>query len=262
MEASPDLHLVLVQFNIAWRQPEVNRETCYRLIRRNTTKADLILLPEMFTTGFCTDPVGISESMNGPTIRWMQDLASEMHAAVAGSLIIGENGRFFNRLVHVTPEGTISCYNKRHLFRMSGEEAQFTAGTSQLVIPCNQWRVSYQICYDLRFPVWSRNQNTYDLLVYAANWPAPRDEVWETLLRARAIENQCYVAGVNRIGTDGNGIPYSGGSKIIDPKGKEIAALDTPAEGLICAAISLTEQNRFREKFPVWKDADEFEIQN
>lgn len=262
MEPSPDLRLALVQFDIAWKLPEVNRETCDRLIRSSTARADLILLPEMFTTGFCTEPEGISESMNGPTIHWMLDLASDMRTSIAGSLIIEEGGQYFNRLIHVTPEGTLACYNKRHLFRMSGEEARFTAGTAKLVVPCNHWKVCYQICYDLRFPVWSRNQNTYDLLVYAANWPSPRDEVWETLLRARAIENQCYVAGVNRIGTDGNGIPYSGGSKIIDPKGKEIAAMDTPAEGLIHAAISLTEQNRFREKFPAWKDADEFKIEN
>jgi predicted amidohydrolase len=187
-------------------------------------------------------------------------MAAKFTSAIAGSLIIIENGNYFNRLIHASPNGEIRYYDKRHLFRMSSEEERFTAGNRQLIINQNDCRVSFQICYDLRFPVWSRNRKSYDLLVYAANWPTQRDEVWDVLLRARAIENQCYVAGVNRIGTDGYGISYSGGSVILDPKGKQIAALDSPSSGIIHAAISLEELSRFRDKFPVWRDGDQFNL--
>lgn len=262
MTGPGDFRLILVQFDIDWKQAALNRASCDRLIRNRNLQADLILLPEMFTTGFCTDPEGLAETMDGPTIQWMKDIAAEVNSSISGSLIMLDEGKYFNRLVHASPSGEIRWYDKRHLFRMSGEEERFTSGNRILIVNQGPWRISYQICYDLRFPVWSRNRQSYDLLVYAANWPEQRDEVWNVLLRARAIENQCYVAGINRIGKDGNGVSYSGGSIIIDPKGNQIAAMDSSSEGLIHAAISLNDLNRFREKFPVWKDRDQFKIQD
>lgn len=261
MAVHADLDLFLVQFDIHWKDAAGNRAICERMLRNQKQKADLILLPEMFSTGFCTEPEDLAETMDGATVQWMKETASGLKSAIAGSLIIREGGRYYNRLIHASPNGEIRYYDKRHLFRMSAEEENFTAGDRPLIVRVDPWRISYQICYDLRFPVWSRNKQSYDLLIYCANWPEQRDEVWNILLRARAIENQCYVAGVNRIGTDGNGIPYSGGSMVIDPKGKQIAALDSPSAGIIHAAISLSDLNRFREKFPVWKDGDGFEIQ-
>lgn len=252
------LHIVLVQSDIVWQDAGKNRLKYNQLLGTIAEKPDLVILPEMFSTGFCTDPASKAESMKDETAKWMMETARSLQTAVAGSLIIVEDGRFFNRLIYTDHQGKTGYYDKRHLFRMAGEEIRFTPGTRHLIVNTGIWRISFQICYDLRFPVWSRNRHNYDLLVYVSNWPAARSDVWNTLLRARAIENQCYVAAVNRVGTDGNGISYSGESVVIDAKGKVIAERAPFSEGLVHAAISLGELNAFREKFPVWKDWDDW----
>lgn len=256
---SEKLNIVIVQPDIIWLNAEKNREKINGLLKGLIVQPDLILLPEMFSTGFCTDPAPVAEPMDGPTVQWMKKTAGEMHCAIAGSLIISDGDKFYNRLVFADSHG-MEYYDKRHLFCMEGEETNFTAGTKPLIVNLGLWRINFLICYDLRFPVWSRNRQNYDLLVYVSSWPAERSDVWNTLLRARAMENQSFVAGVNRVGKDGNGIDYVGESVLIDPKGKEIAALTPSMEGVINAAISLNELNNFRTKFPVWKDADGFSI--
>ena len=254
-----DLKITLIQSDLHWEDPEANLSMFEEKIWQAGTSTDVIILPEMFTTGFCSDPAPVAETMNGPTVQWMKKTTEEMHCAIAGSLIINDEDKFYNRLVFVDRHG-MEWYDKRHLFCIEGEETAYSAGTRPLIVNLGLWRISFLICYDLRFPVWSRNRQNYDLLVYASSWPAGRSDVWNTLLRARAMENQSYVAGVNRVGKDGNGIDYIGESVLLDPKGKEIAALALSEEGVISAAISLTEINNFRTKFPVWKDADGFSI--
>jgi len=255
---SDQINIVLIQPDIVWQDAGKNRLKYNQLLNGITEKSDLVILPEMFTTGFCIDAASLAETMQGESIKWMQETARYLHSAVAGSLIISEGKRYYNRLIYTDHLGKTGYYDKRHLFRMAGEEVHYTPGTRPLIVNTGLCRVSFQICYDLRFPVWSRNRNDYDLLVYVSNWPAARSDVWNILLRARAIENQCYVAAVNRVGTDGNGISYIGESMVIDPKGKVIAERTPSSEGLIQAVISLDELNAFREKFPVWKDWDDW----
>jgi omega-amidase len=256
---SEKLNIAIVQPDCIWLNANENRVKIDKLIMDLAVKPDLILLPEMFSTGFCTNPAPVAETMDGPTVRWMKKTAADLHCAIAGSLIISEGENFYNRLVFADKQG-MEWYDKRHLFCMEGEESDYTAGKKPLIVNLGLWRIKFLICYDLRFPVWSRNRQNYDLLVYSSSWPAGRSDVWDTLLRARAMENQSYVAGVNRVGKDGNGIDYIGESVLLDPKGKEIAALAPSEEGIISAAISLNELNDFRIKFPVWKDADGFSI--
>jgi omega-amidase len=257
--ASETLNIAIVQPDSIWLDADKNRLKLNALLKGLSFQPDLILLPEMFSTGFCTDPAPVAESMDGPTVQWMKKTADDMNCAIAGSLIICDHDKFYNRLVFVDRHGT-EWYDKRHLFCIEGEENDYTAGTRPLIVNLGLWRINFLICYDLRFPVWSRNRQNYDLLVYSSNWPAGRSDVWNTLLRARAMENQSYVAGVNRVGKDGNGIEYIGESVLIDPKGKEIATLVPSEEGVISMAISLNEINNFRTKFPAWKDADGFSI--
>jgi predicted amidohydrolase len=227
---------------------------------KNST--DLILLPEMFQTGFCTEPKMIAETMHGDTVRWMKRTAESLNCSVAGSLIIRENRSTFNRLIYIDQYENLTWYDKRHLFKMTGEELQFSAGLNRLLVPLKGWQISFQICYDLRFPVWSRNQDDYDVLVNVANWPAARSEVWNTLLKARAIENQSYVVGVNRVGTDGNGISYTGESVVINPKGIVEGEIQASQESLRTFPLSWDELQDFREKFPVWKDRDQFIVKS
>jgi omega-amidase len=253
------LNVVLVQPDILWKNTRANLEKYSTMLKGFKDPCDLFLLPEMFNTGFCTDPEFIAEKMNGETIQWMTTHAKSRNLAIAGSLIIKEDNRYFNRLIYMDQTGKIFSYDKHHLFQMSGEEAKFTPGQKQLIVKQNGWRIAFRICYDLRFPVWSRNRNDYDVLVYLSNWPAARSDVWNILLRARAIENQCYVIGVNRVGTDGNGIPYSGESMVLSPKGTVLETIES-SEGLGSYILSIHDLNDFRLKFPVWKDWDEFEI--
>jgi predicted amidohydrolase len=198
--------------------------------------------------------------MEGETIRWMKRSAELLDCAIAGSLIIKEARKYFNRLIYIDQFGNLTWYYKRHLFRIANEEKKYTAGVSRLIVPLNGWRIYFQICYDLRFPVWSRNNEEYDLFVNLANWPANRNDVWETLLKARAIENLCYVAGVNRTGTDGNNIEHKGNSIIVDPRGSILTSIPESQECVVTSSLSMENLKIYRKNFPVWKDRDNFKV--
>ncbi len=267
IEATPSsLRICLVQMDLAWENPQLNWSKASNLLRDEVGKHDLIILPEMFTTGFSMKPALLAESAeDGDTLAWMQFHAAKLGAIVVGSLIVEEDGKYYNRLMVVGQEGLVLKYDKRHLFRMSGENEVYAAGDELPVFSLNGWRICPMICYDLRFPVWSRNgmnpegRMWYDLLLYVANWPERRVAHWKALLQARAIENQVWVAGVNRVGTDGNDIVYSGDSMIVDALGT-IAAHEVGKEVLLTATLDWNALAEYREKFPAWADADRFEL--
>jgi predicted amidohydrolase len=252
-----DLNLALLQADLHWQEPEKNRQLFTGLIAEHAATADLIVLPETFTTGFTMDAGANAEPLSGPTVKWLVEIANRHETALCGSLIIEAEGRYYNRLVFAQPGEQLRTYDKRHLFRMGGEREAFTPGAERLIITLGEWRICPLVCYDLRFPVWSRGSNEYDLLLYVANWPASRRSAWETLLPARAIENLCYAAGVNRVGTDGRNVEYAGGSMISDYLGNKLA-LGGAAAQVLTARLSLDALHRYREKFPAWKDADPF----
>lgn len=254
-----DLTVSVIQSELFWEDPEANRKAFDKKIA-GIENSDLIVLPEMFTTGFSMRSNELSETMDGPSVNWIKEQTVKSGAAINGSLIIEENGKYFNRSVFAFPDGRVEHYDKRHLFRMADEDAHFSEGTERKVVELNGWRICLQVCYDLRFPVFSRNQNDYDLLVYVANWPEVRTAVWSTLLKARAIENQCYVIGVNRVGNDDKGISYSGASVFLDAKGEELTDIPLHQELAGTAILSSKELQDFREKFPVSKDADDFDL--
>ena len=251
-----DLTVALIQEDLVWQDPAANRRLfADRLARLGA--ADLVVLPEMFTTGFTMAAAEHYESMAGPTVTWMGDQARRYGIALAGSVIIEDRGRYFNRLILVDADGGLQWYDKRHLFRMADEHTHYAPGQQRVIAGLAGWRVALQVCYDLRFPVFSRNRNDYDLLLYVANWPAARQTAWDTLLRARAMENLSYCVGVNRVGTDGAGIPYQGGSVILDYIGVELASAGQAA-AVVQAQLSAERLRRFRSKFPAHLDADEF----
>lgn len=252
------LNISLIQFDINWECITSNIEKVEHLLE-GLTNQDVVLLPEMFATGFSMKPERIAVSMQHEVIGWMKQMAYRFNCLMVGSLAVEENGLFYNRMLAVYPGGEIKYYNKRHLFRMAGEQKVYRQGEKQVVINYNGWRIALFICYDLRFPVWSRNRNDYDLALYVANWPTARAEVWTTLLKARAIENQCYVAAVNRVGKD-NMEAYSGDSIIFDYKGGALTTLGNGVEGVITAGLDKALLNAFRADFPAWLDADNFEI--
>jgi predicted amidohydrolase len=210
------LKLAIIQFDISWHNAILNRKRLSQRINSITQKVDLIILPEMFTTGFSMSPKEVAEKMDGETVEWMQKVASEKETAIAGSLIIKVGEEFYNRFLFVHPSGKIDFYNKRHLFSLAGEDKVYTKGVDKIVVDYEGWKICPQICYDLRFPVFTRNVEKYDLLLYVANWPKPRINAWDTLLKARAIENMCYVVGVNRVGEDTNNLKYTGHSAAYD----------------------------------------------
>lgn len=257
------MNITLLQTDLHWQNPVANRAMLEERIFGLPAPTDLIVLPEMFTTGFTMDARAVAEPMNLTTFRWMRQMAAQTGAVVTGSYVIQADGKFYNRLVWMEPDGSFDSYDKRHLFRMAGEDHTYTAGTRRIVKEWKGWRICPLICYDLRFPVWSRNkvltpnQLDYDLLLYVANWPAVRRQPWNTLLQARAIENLSYVVGVNRVGADGNGIPHSGDSAIIDFKG-EVLFRETDVEITHQQPLSLDELRAFRAKFPAHLDADGF----
>lgn len=254
------MKISVIQPDIAWEDKSRNFDNLSGLIKPLFNKTALVILPEMFNTGFSMNPSLLAESSDGITHNWMKNLATEGNFGLCGSFIVKENGNYFNRWVFVSPSGEEWHYDKRHLFSMGGEDNLFTAGNSKLIFSFRGMKISPYICYDLRFPVWSRNQEGFDLMIYPANWPESRRNVWNTLLKARAIENQCYVAGSNRTSTDGAGITYSGESMIINPRGEVIVSAGNETNCSITAEISLTELSAFRTKFPVGNDADNFTI--
>jgi len=253
------LHLTLCQCSLEWESPEANRQHIEQLLGKELVEpTDLILLPEMFTTGFSMRSVQLAEPMDGPTIQWMHTMADRYGAAIAGSLIINDGGRFFNRLVFVRPcSSDIDTYDKRHRFTLAGEHEHFDAGTKRCISNWKSWNIAWYICYDLRFPVWSRNVEAAHLMVYVANFPARRARAWNGLLPARAIENQCFVAGVNRTGTDGKGLEYQGDSAVYDAEGRPLVHMGA-REGLQAACLRRTELENFRNEFPFLRDRDAF----
>jgi omega-amidase len=254
------MKISVIQPDIAWENKYLNYQNLSGQIEPLYNKTDLVILPEMFNTGFSMNTDQFSEPPQGETFRWMMSIAINGNFGICGSYMVRENDNVFNRWVFVSPNRDSWYYDKRHLFGMGDENKYFTAGKSRLVFTFRGVRISPYICYDLRFPVWSRNQNDYDLAVYSANWPEVRINVWNTLLKARAIENQCFVAGSNRIGIDGKGIKYCGETVIVGPRGEVIASAGTGSGVSVSAEISIDELNEFRMKFPVGKDADNFTI--
>ncbi|NQU35292.1 MAG: amidohydrolase, partial [Bacteroidetes bacterium] len=247
----------IIQPNIIWENAEGNLNKYTKMILE-TESTDVIILPEMFTTGFSMNPEMLKEKMDGQSVLWMKELAKEKNAVVTESLIIEENDKIVNRCLWVFPDGKIKKYDKRHLYTMGKEHLHYSLGKEKLVVEYKSWRFCPLICYDLRFPVWSRNQENYDVLIYMANWPAPRHHVWKNLLVARAIENQSYCFGVNRIGIDGTGLKYSGDSVLVSPKG--FADFIGEKEAIQTFEISYSELHNFRKSFPLLEDRDEFQI--
>jgi predicted amidohydrolase len=250
-----------VQASLQWHNPAANRAELQRHIDEISLAPDLIVLPEMFTTGFSMDAAKLAEPMDGPTVAWLQELAAARKAVLTGSIIIKEDGHYYNRLLWVRPDGRLSYYNKRHLFTMANEQHTYTAGTERLIEEWRGWRICPLVCYDLRFPVWSRNSATepYDLLLYVANWPAARRTAWMTLLRARAIENVAYTMGVNCVGIDGNSHAYSGDSALLDMRGEYLVEVGNQETG-ITRSLRYADLVAFRERFPALHDADAFEL--
>jgi len=253
------LKACLVQADLVWEDIETNLRLLEGMLETLEKDVDLVVLPETFSTGFTMQAEKLAEGEQGKAAGWMKRMAKEKNCYLTGSLIFKEkNGSIYNRLLWVSPKGLEDYYDKRHLFRPGGEKENFSQGKERKVFKLGAYRILPQICYDLRFPVFSRNRGDYDVLLYVANWPAIRQPVWETLSRARAMENQSYLLGTNRVGTDGTGIPSNGGSCVINPIGGEMLVMDEKP-GMGYAVLDLEKLREFREKFPAWKDADDFE---
>lgn len=268
----PELKFTLVQTQLHWEDKEANLKMLEGKINDLQAATHVIVLPEMFSTGFSMKPEQLAERMDGPALQWMKDMAASKKVILTGSIIVEEDGRYFNRLIWMLPNGQYGYYNKRHLFAFAEEDKHYTAGNKRLIASVNGWKINLMVCYDLRFPVWARQtsppaplrQNQrgeleYDVLIYVANWPQRRNLAWKTLLQARAIENQCYVIGVNRVGNDGNNIYHSGDSMVIDPLG-EILYHKADEEDVFTSALSKEHLQQAREKFQFWRDADKFQI--
>lgn len=255
------IRITLVQTDIIWENKQENLRLLHEKLQSLRGTTEIVVLPEMFSTGFSMQSNLLAETNSGETVTTLKQWASHYQLAICGSFIAKDNGCFYNRAFFLTPEGEEFYYDKRHLFRMGREAEHFSAGDKRLILSYHGWNICLLVCYDLRFPVWSRNvDNEYDLLIYVANWPVSRRLAWDTLLRARALENQCYVCGVNRTGTDGYKLSYNGGSCVYSAIGEEVTSLPDDREGMITATLSLSTLRQFREKFPVWKDADEFHL--
>jgi predicted amidohydrolase len=253
------LRFLLIQPDIRWEDPAGNLELLEGILDLVPQGTHLVILPETFSTGFTMDVECFAEGKEGASVSWMRRIAASKGLYLAGSLIIRDGAGIFNRLYWISPEGIEDQYDKRHLFRMGREELHFYPGSERKVFRLNEYRFMPQICYDIRFPVFSRNRNDYDILFYSANWPASRQHVWDTLLRARAIENQAIVLGVNRTGTDGEGVEHQGGTCIINYLGEVVDSLDR-RPGVLSGTIDLEQIREFRKRFPVWKDADRFAL--
>ncbi|UAY52005.1 amidohydrolase [Ferruginibacter albus] len=258
------LIITTIQTNLHWENKAANLAMLEEKINAIEEKTEIVILPEMFSTGFSMQPERLAEDLEGETVQWMKRIAAQNKIILTGSVIIKENDRFFNRLIWMLPNGEYGFYDKRHLFAYGNEHTHYTAGTKRLIASVKGWKVNLQVCYDLRFPVWARQQikdePEYDVLIYVANWPDKRIHAWKTLLCARAIENQCYVIGVNRVGNDGNTIYHSGNSLIVDPLGQVLYHM-ADEEDVFTIALEKEKLEEVRTKFPFWKDADDFNIQ-
>lgn len=255
-----DLRVTTVQTSLVWEDAEANRQAFTEHLMPLKGKTDLILLPEMFSTGFSMNAEALAETMDGPTVKWMAEMAKHTEAVITGSIIIKDQDRYFNRLIWITPNGIQQHYDKRHLFTMAGEHEVYSPGSTLLITEVKGWRVCPLVCYDLRFPVWSRNTEGCDLMFYVASWPQKRDYAWKSLLRARAIENQCFVIGLNRVGEDGNGFSYSGDSTVIPPLGDRVLYACSDKAEVVTHALSRDLILEVRDRFPFLLDADSFKI--
>lgn len=253
------LNIAIIQSDIIWEDPKQNRLNFSKKIE-GIREVDVIVLQEMFNTGFTTNVEEVFETMDGDSVNWMLKNAAEKDALILGSVIIKEKESFFNRLIVAFPDGKIKYYDKRHLFSYAGEDEVFSSGEERLTFSYKGFKICPLVCYDLRFPVWSRNTEEIDVLIYVANWPKPRINAWDVLLKARAIENLCYVVGVNRIGRDHNKLEYLGHSTIIDPLGKEILQFEEEHSGVKSAVLEKRTVDNVRSKFGFWKDSDQFKI--
>jgi len=278
------LIITTIQTDIVWENKAANLQSLEKKINELDEKTEIVILPEMFSTGFSLNPELLGETMEGETVQWMKDVAARNKIILTGSLIIKDRDHYFNRLVWMLPNGQVGYYDKRHLFAYAEEDKNYTSGHKRLIASVKGWKINLQVCYDLRFPVWARNrvlqtaksseagnlisQDTdavldlspeYDVLIYVANWPARRNHAWKTLLCARAIENQCYVVGVNRVGRDGNNLDYSGNSLIIDPLGEVLYHM-ADEEDVFTIALEKGHLEEVRSKFPFWKDGDNFTL--
>mgnify|MGYP001350197664 CR=1 FL=1 len=252
-----DLTVTLVQTALDWEDVDANLDALTAKLAKIDQSTDLIVLPEMFSTGFSMNPHRLAEPMSGKAVAWLRRMAAAKDAVVTGSLMIAENGRYYNRLIWALPDGALAHYDKRHLFRYAGEDKAYTAGSRRITWHFHGWRIRPFICYDLRFPVWTRNLGqAYDLALFVANWPARRALHWQTLLRARAIENQAYVIGVNRVGLDGKGLAHDGHSAVIAPTGEHLFE-PIGDERIFTVTLDGGLLERYREAFPVWMDADD-----
>jgi omega-amidase len=256
-----------IQTTLHWENCHANLDMFEKKIASISKGTDIVILPEMFSTGFSMQPEKLAETMEGNTVTWMKRIAAEKKIVLTGSIIIEEDGRYFNRLIWMLPNGVFGYYDKRHLFAYADEDQHYTPGTKRLIGSVKGWKINLQVCYDLRFPVWSRQEPgidrlpEYDLLVYVANWPERRNHAWKTLLQARAIENQCFVAGINRVGDDGNNFYHSGDSMVVGPLG-EILYHKKDEQDIFTVPLERADLETARQKFPFWMDADEFRILN
>lgn len=260
------LTITTIQTNLYWQDKISNRTMLENKITSLSAKTEIVILPEMFSTGFSMQPQTYAETMEGETIQWMKRVSAENGIVLTGSLIIEEEGKFYNRLIWMLPNGELGYYNKRHLFAFASEHESYTPGNKRLIASVKGWKINLQVCYDLRFPVWARQQidaetkqPEYDVLINVANWPAKRSHAWKTLLCARAIENQCYVVGVNRVGTDGNNVYHSGNSLVIDPLGEVLYHM-ADEEDVFSITLDKEKLEAVRTKFPFLNDADGFTI--
>lgn len=252
------LNITVIQPDVIWENKPANLRHFEELISGAPGKKEVVLLPEMFSTGFSMRPEVLAEKMNGATVQWMKEQAEKHRIILAGSLIIEEDGKYFNRFIWMQPDGSCFHYDKHHLFGYADENKHYTAGNKKVIVQVKGWKICLMVCYDLRFPVWARqSKESYDILIYTANWPEKRSHAWKTLLTARAIENQCYVAGVNRVGDDPMGIHYNGESSIIDATGQVLWQV---AEKETCHTITLDKDllTEYRQQFPIIEDADAF----
>jgi predicted amidohydrolase len=257
---SNSLTVAVIQTNLAWENPAENRRLLNDKVNSIHTSVDLILLPEMFTSGFTMNAASVSETMTGETIRWLKEKAKDKQAAIIGSLVISENDKYYNRLVCVEPSGEITQYDKRHTFTLAGEHKVYTAGTEKVIFNYKSWKICPLVCYDLRFPVWARNTEDYDLLLYVANWPKTRISAWDALLKARAIENMSYCIGVNRVGLDGNNYEYSGHSGAYDVLGHRMDTIPVSKEAIEIVVLEKNQIQKYREKLNFLNDKDDFSL--
>jgi len=256
-----DLKITLIQSNLHWENIDKNLKMFSQKILSLKEETDLIVLPEMFSTGFTMNNKALSEKMNGKTFEWLKQMAKKKSCVITGSVILEEEGKYFNRLIWMRSDGSFETYNKRHLFRYANEQDYYTPGSKKLIVDLKGWKVCPLICYDLRFPVWIRNRNKeYDVLIFVANWPERRNYPREALLLARAIENQTYVVGVNRVGKDSGDINHSGDSVVINPQGEVIVRAEPNEETIITVSLSYSVLEEWRKKFPAWMDADDFDL--